>query len=152
MDLPAVVAFGTAERLAVDGDRRRRWAGWSWSESHAPITAASAVGSTRPRVRRMVASAGTTHRSGASRRAPSAARTGWGASAAHSAIAATDRAPARTAAAARAQSKDRDQRMPAAAGPPWVVDRGEVGEQTRRVGWSRRIGVGQLGQRGWDRG
>ena len=41
-----------------------------------------------------------TSRSGASRRAPSAARTGWGVSAAHSAIAVIDRAPAKTAAAA----------------------------------------------------
>jgi hypothetical protein len=104
VDLAAVVAVGASQRLAVDRDRPpsmllaaspRR----SRSASHAPITAASAVGSTRPRVRRMVASVGTTQRSGASRRAPNAARTGWGASAAHSAIAAIDRAPVRTAAA-----------------------------------------------------
>jgi hypothetical protein len=66
--------------------RRRYWPGRSRSSSHAPITAASAVGSTRARLRRIAASAGTTHRSGASRQAPSAARTGCGVSAAHSAI------------------------------------------------------------------
>jgi hypothetical protein len=50
-----------------------------------------------------VVSAGTAQWSGPSRRAPSAARTGWGASAAHSAMAANDRAPASTAAAAKAR-------------------------------------------------
>src|SRR6266516_1223155 len=68
------------------------------SASQAPITVASATGSTRASVRRMVASAGTAHRSGPIRRAPSAARTGGGLSAAHSAIAVIDRAPASTAA------------------------------------------------------
>jgi DoxX-like family len=56
----------------------------------------SASASRQARVRRMVASAGTAKWSGASWRAPSAARTGWGASATHSAIAAIDRAPAST--------------------------------------------------------
>jgi len=68
----------------------------------APITAARAWASSRPSVRRIVVSVGTAQRPvRGSRRAPSAARTGWGASAAHSAIAVSDRAPASTAAAAR---------------------------------------------------
>jgi hypothetical protein len=49
----------------------------------------------------MVASAETAKQPLACWRALSAARTGWGESVAHSAIAAIDRAPARTAAAAR---------------------------------------------------
>jgi hypothetical protein len=34
------------------------------------------------------------------------------------------------------------------------ADRGQVGEQVRRVGWSQRqrVGVGELGEGGWDRG
>ena len=51
----------------------------------------------------MVASQGTTQWAEASRRAPSASRTGCGASAAHSAIAVIDRAPVSTAAAAMAR-------------------------------------------------
>jgi hypothetical protein len=54
----------------------------------------------------MVASAGAAQWSGASRRAPSAARTGCGASAAHSAIALSDPAPVSTAAAAMATIRD----------------------------------------------
>jgi hypothetical protein len=102
MNLPAV-AGRAPQRLAVDRDR--------------PSTLARTVTVREPRaehggqqvrvhageVRRIVASAGTTQRSGASRRAPSAARTGCGASAAHSAIAVIDRAPVRTATAARAR-------------------------------------------------
>jgi hypothetical protein len=80
----------------------------------------------------------------------SAARTGCGVSAAHSAIAVIDRAPVKTAAAAMA--RDRDQRMAAATGPSRVTDRGEVGEQTRRFRWSQRVGVGEVGEGGWDRG
>jgi hypothetical protein len=51
---------------------------------------------------------------GACWRAPSAARTGWGASAAHSAIAAIDRAPASTAAAAMASIASSGWRRPRA--------------------------------------
>jgi hypothetical protein len=68
------------------------------------------------RVRRMVVSVGTAQwpLSG-SRRAPSAARTGWGASAAHSAIAVIDRAPAKTAAAASPRMATSGWRRPARA-------------------------------------
>ena len=48
--------------------------------------------------------------------------------------------------------KDRDQRMAAATAPSRVTDRGEVGEQTRRFSWSQRVGVGEVGEGGWDRG
>ena len=50
-----------------------------------------------------------------SRRVPSAARTGWGASAAHSAIAVIDRAPAKTAAAASSRMATSGCRRPARA-------------------------------------
>jgi hypothetical protein len=48
--------------------------------------------------------------------------------------------------------QDRGQRVSAAGGPPRVVDRGEAGEQVRRVGWPERVGVGELGRGGRDRG
>jgi hypothetical protein len=32
------------------------------------------------------------------------------------------------------------------------MDGGEVGDQTRRVGWSQQLGVGELGEGGWDLG
>ena len=48
-----------------------------------------------------------------SQRAPSAERTGWGASAAHSAIAAIERAPASTAAAASPRTQASGWRQPA---------------------------------------
>jgi hypothetical protein len=48
--------------------------------------------------------------------------------------------------------EDRGQRVAAAAGAPGIVDGGEVGEQLRGVGWSERVGVGERGQGGWDRG
>jgi hypothetical protein len=84
----------------------------------APIAAARASGSTRASVRRIVVSVGTAHTQRpvrGSRRVPSAARTGWGASAAHSAIAAIDRAPAKTAAAASTKMATSGCRRPARA-------------------------------------
>jgi hypothetical protein len=86
--------------------------GRSWSASQAPMAPASASASRRTRVRRMVASAGTAKWSGASRQAPSAARIGWDASATYSAIAAIDRAPASTAAAAMARMAPKGWRRP----------------------------------------
>ena len=103
VDLPALGVAGAAQRLAVDRDRPWPWVGGSRSASQAPIAAARASASSRVRVRRIAVSLGTVHTQWpvtGSRRAPSAARTGWGASAAHSAIAAIARAPAKTAAAA----------------------------------------------------
>jgi hypothetical protein len=43
-------------------------------------------------------------------------------------------------------------RMAAATAPSRVTDRGEVGEQVRRFSWSQQVGVGELGEGGWDRG
>jgi hypothetical protein len=71
----------------------------------------------------MVASAGTEKQLGASRRTPTAARTGCGASAAHSAIAATDRAPVNTAAAARARIATSEWRRPRPARGSRIVAR-----------------------------
>jgi len=48
--------------------------------------------------------------------------------------------------------QDRDQRVAAATASPRVADRGEVSQQVRRLGWLERLGVGELGQGGWDRG
>jgi hypothetical protein len=80
--------------------RRRGPGGRSRSASHAPIARSNRSPSTRASTRRMVASPGAWQRRvSGSRRTPSAARTGPGASVAHSAIAATLRAPASTAAA-----------------------------------------------------
>jgi hypothetical protein len=75
---------------------------------------------------------------GAPRRAPSAARTGWGASAAHSAIAVIEQAPASTAAAATRGSR--------------VGDAGQVGEQVRSLGFLERVGIAQRVKTRWDRG
>jgi hypothetical protein len=60
---------------------------------------------------------------GASRRAPSAARTGGGASAAHSAIAVIDRAPVSTAAAAMARIAASVWRRPLVRRGSWMVAR-----------------------------
>jgi hypothetical protein len=102
MGLPAV-ASGAAQGLAVDRDRP------------SPLARTVTVG--KPRADRggqglgVKPGEGPADRGfgryhpavGASRRAPSAARTGCGVSAAHSAIAVIDRAPVRTAAAAMAR-------------------------------------------------
>jgi len=128
VDLPAVAAFGAPQRLAVDRDRPP------------PLLLAGSPGAVtvaQPRAlhrrqRRLGprgqesdggGSVGTTQRSGASRRAPNAARTGWGASAAHSAIAAIDRAPVKTAAAAMARIATKGWRRPQARLGSWRVAR-----------------------------
>jgi hypothetical protein len=131
---------------------RRRWSGWSRSASHAPIAAASASGSTRARVRRIVVSVGTARTQRpvrGSRRVPSAARTGWGASAAHSAIAAIDRARQDRGSG---EHQDGDQWMPAPGAGPGVGDGGEVGQQVGSLGWSERISVAQDVQAWRDQG
>jgi len=89
----------------VGGGGRVVGEGGCCSVSHRPMTWSSASGSTRASTRRTVASPGgrQTRRSG-SRRAPSAASTDPGASAAHSPIAARDLAPASTAATATAST------------------------------------------------
>jgi hypothetical protein len=48
--------------------------------------------------------------------------------------------------------QDRDQRVAAPTGRSRVTDRGQVRQQVRRFGLLERLGVGELGQGGWDRG
>jgi hypothetical protein len=102
MGLPAV-ASGAAQCLAVDCDRPSPLARTVTVGKPRADRGGQGLGVKPGEVRRIVVSVGTTQRSGASRRAPSAARTGCGVSAAHSAIAVIDRAPVRTAAAAMAR-------------------------------------------------
>ena len=98
--------FGAAQGLAVDGDRP-------------PVLAVTPVTVAQPgtdrRGQRLVVEAAQGAADGGlgSRRAPSAERTGWGASAAHSAIAAIERAPASTAAAASPRTQASGWRQPA---------------------------------------
>jgi hypothetical protein len=73
-----------------------------------------------------------------SRRAPSAARTGWGASAAHSAIAAKRPRPGQHRGGGKPE--DGDQRVATPGAAPGVGDGGEVGEQVRGFGFLERIG------------
>jgi hypothetical protein len=113
------------------------------------LTAASAVGSTRARVRRVVASVGTPSgrgRHGERRTPPPPA---GGASAAHSAIAATDRAPVSTAAAAMAEIATRGWRRPLARLGSWMVASRRAGAVARPVGAGRRgrAGPGRRGSR-----
>jgi hypothetical protein len=69
---------------------------------------------------------------------------------AHSAMAAIDRAPARTAAAANHRMVTSGWRRPVRA--LGVGDGCQVGEQVRCLGWLERISVAKDGQAGWDRG
>jgi hypothetical protein len=121
VDLPVAAA---AQGLAVDCDRlwprhpvggggRVVGEGGCCSVSHRPMTWSSPSGSTRASTRRTVAWPGgrQTRRSG-SRRAPSAASTDPGASAAHS------------------HGQHRAKRVRSAAALSWVSELGEVVEQT----------------------
>jgi hypothetical protein len=49
-------------------------------------------------------------------------------------------------------SQDRNQRVAAATPGSRVADRGKVGQQMRGLGRLERLGVGQVGEDGWDRG
>jgi hypothetical protein len=143
---------GATQGLAVDGDRPPAAGcglGRSRSASQAPMAPASASASRRARGRRMVASAGTAKWSGASRRAPSAARTGWGASAAQSAIAAIDR---RRPGPRRRPWPGWRPGVAAATGGSRIRDGGQVGQQVRgfRVLELAGLGAGEVG--GWDQG
>jgi DDE_Tnp_1-associated len=120
--------------------RRRAWSWRSRSASQAPIAVARASASRRARVRRMVASAGTPKQPGACWRAPRAARTGWGASAAHSAIAVIDRAPASTAAAASPKIASSEWRRPRAARGSGTRAR-QASRRGASVSWSWRGSV-----------
>jgi hypothetical protein len=93
----ALPSTATARRCLGPGGRSR-------SASHAPTTASNASPFRRPSTRRIVVSSGACQvPASGSRRTPRAARTGCGASAAHSPMAVRERAPASTAAAARAR-------------------------------------------------
>jgi hypothetical protein len=50
------------------------------------------------------------------------------------------------------QAQDRRQRVAAAAGGSQIGDAGQVGQQVRGFAVVEGLGVGQLGQGGWDRG
>ena len=116
VDLPALGVAGAAQRLAVDRDRPWPSVGTVAVGQPGADRGARASASSRARLRRIVVSLGTAHTQWpvrGSRRVPSAARTGWGASAAHSAMAAIDRAPAKTAAAASTRMATSRCRRPA---------------------------------------
>jgi GNAT superfamily N-acetyltransferase len=115
------VGAGAAQRLAVDRHRPSPSVGTVAVGQPAPIAAAT-----------------------------QRARTGWGASVAHSAIAAIDWAPAKPAAAAGTRMAASGCRRPGAG--PGVGDGGQVGAQVWCLGRSQRISVAQCGQAGWDRG
>ncbi len=130
--------------------RRRR----SWrprSASQAPIAAASASGSSRARVRRIVVSPGATRCPvSGSRRAPSAASTWLG----HVRGPLGDRGhrPGTGQDGSRSDDEDGDQRVAAPGARPRVSDGGQVGEEVRCFGRSQLIGVRELGQAKRDRG
>jgi hypothetical protein len=94
-----------------------------------------------------VASAGTTQPSGASRRAPSQAPVGGVGGPLG------DRGDRPGAGQDRGgYGEDRDQRVAAPTGPSRVTDRGEGSQQVRPSAGPERVGVGELGEGGWDRG
>jgi hypothetical protein len=155
VDLPAVVAFGAPQRLAVDRDRppsmllarspgavtvgqpradhrrQRRWI----HAAKGPTD--GGLGGHHPAVGGVTASAERrTHRLGSigGPRGDRGHRPGTG----------QDRGGG--------HRQDRDQGVAAATGPPGVMDRGEVGEQVRWLGRSEGVGGGELGQGGGDRG
>jgi hypothetical protein len=117
VELPAVWWAPPAQGLAVDRDRPPALAGalavGKPPSDHSRQRLGIQAGQ---RPARIVVLVGTAQRPvSGSRRVPSAARTGWGASMAHSAMAATDRAPATTPAAASPQDGDQRWRRPARA-------------------------------------
>jgi hypothetical protein len=153
MDLPAVVAFGAPQRLAVDRDRppslllllggtvtvgqpraehrrQRRCvhAGEGAADGglgwHNPVVGAVTAGAERG-----------THRLG---------RIGGP-------LGDRGHRPGAGQHRGGGDGKDRGQRVAAAGGAPGVVDGGQVGQQLRGVGWPERVGVGERGQDGWDR-
>jgi hypothetical protein len=155
MDLPAVIALGAPQRLAVDRNRA------------APLLAGGtvAVGQPRAEHRRQ---RGCVH---AGERAADGGLTGHR-PAVGGVTAAAERGPHRLGGLRGplgdrghrpgtgqhrgggdgGDGKDRCQRVAAAARAPGVVNGGQVGQQARGVGWVERVGVGEGGQGGWDRG
>jgi hypothetical protein len=148
VDLRAGVVAAAARGLAVDRDRAppaRPGACGCWSASHRPMTWSS--------VQRVGVDAGRHAAHGGltgwppdptqrARHTPSAARTGPGASAAHSPIAARDLAPGQSG--GDRDGQHRAQRVPSAASLAWVGDLGEGAEQVTALGGSQRDGRVQL--------
>jgi hypothetical protein len=153
MDLPAIVAFGAAQGLAVDRHRPPPmplgWMAW--------VVAVGEPGSEHRRQRGWVHAGKRSADSGLGRHNPPARAVAAGA----------ERSPHRLGGVGgplgdrghrlgaghdrgRGDGQDRGQRVAAAAGPSGVVDGGQVGQQVCRFGWSERGGVGELGQGGWD--
>jgi hypothetical protein len=154
VDLPAVVAFSAPQRLAVDRDRPP-------SMLLARSPGAVTVGQPRPDHRRQ-------RRGVHAGKGPTDGGLGG-----HPAVGGVTASAERRTHRLRSiggplgdrghrpgtgqdrgggHGQDRDQGVAAAAGPPGVVDGGEVGEQVRWLGCSERVGVGELGQGGGDRG
>ncbi|MDF2739239.1 MAG: hypothetical protein K0S88_605 [Actinomycetia bacterium] len=98
----------------------------------------------------MVASDGTAQYSGASRRAPSAARTAWGAL--HGPLGDRGHGPGAGQHRGGGQGQDRHQRMSPPAEGSGVRDGGQVVQQVPDLGVAERVVVGELGHGGWDRG
>jgi hypothetical protein len=48
--------------------------------------------------------------------------------------------------------QDGDERVPPPGAGSWVADRGGIGQQVGRFGVLERLGVGEVGEGGWDRG
>ena len=157
-DGPAGRRVGRPQGLAVDRDRplpTGRWSGMAPVPLGQPRADRSGqgVGVQAGKGPADGGLGGDGEVAGASRRAPSAARTGWGASAAHSAIAAIDRAPARTAAAAMARiaTSGAGGRRPAWGRGSWPGRRADavsrlVGADQRGPGRSGLAGSGMMGR------
>jgi hypothetical protein len=125
---------GAAQGLAVDRD------------GPPPTTSG---GARRPSVRRMVAAAGTLKWPGAWWRAPSAARTGPGRVGGPPGD--RDDRPRPCQHRGGGQAQDGDQPVAAATGSSRVRDGNQVGQQVRGFAVVEGLGVGKLGQGGWDR-
>jgi hypothetical protein len=129
---------------------RRRWSGWSRSASQAPITPASASGSRRARVRRMVASQGTTQWAGG---VPAGAkRLADRLGGIRGPLGDRGHRPCAGQHRGSGHGQDRDQRVTAATLGAWVGDNRQVGQQVTGLGHLQRDGIGKLGESRWDRG
>jgi hypothetical protein len=146
MDLPAVVAFGTAERLAVDRDRP------------SPSVGTVAVG--QPGADRGGQGLGVKPGEGAADRgfardrphpvagegiAAGSERGTHGLGCVGGPLGDRGDRPRARQDRGSGEHQDGDQRVPAPSAGPGVADGGEVGERVRCLGWSERISVAQGG-------
>ena len=153
VDLPAVAAFGAAQRLAVDRDRP------------SPSVGTVAVG--QPGADRGGQGLGVKPGQGATDRgfagdrpypvagervAAGSQRGPHGLGCIRGPFGDRGDRPRARQDRGGGQHQDGDQRVPAPRTGPGVGDGGQVGEQVRRLGWSEPISVAQRGQAGWDRG